>query len=256
MAGRNPDFIIAGAPRSGTTWLYQMLDRHPDIYLAKPVSPEPKFFLLDELFDRGLSYYLATWFADVPEGAICGEKSTNYLESPHVPGRIHRLLPGVKLVFILRNPVERAVSNYRWSRRNGHEDQDLMTALSLEPERERALASDLRHARPHAYVSRGLYATYLRRFLALFDRAHILVLRYEDIATRGPELAARLHGFLGVAARPQDAIGLGIVNPSGAEPTRVPQEVWDLLGPRYNAANQELAELLGPDFQPWAIPTQ
>src|SRR6202035_103039 len=51
---RLPDFIIGGAPRSGTTWLYWLLDRHPHVYLAKPVTPEPKFFLVDRIYEKGL----------------------------------------------------------------------------------------------------------------------------------------------------------------------------------------------------------
>src|SRR5262245_35557105 len=65
MHQKGPTFLIAGAPRSGTTWLYHLLDRHPQIYMARPVRPEPKFFLVDELYDRGWQFYVDTWFADV-----------------------------------------------------------------------------------------------------------------------------------------------------------------------------------------------
>ena len=87
---RLPDFIIAGAPRSGTTWLYSLLERHPDVYVAKPVTPEPKFFLVDSLYERGLEFYSKTWFAPAPSGAMAGEKSTNYLESAPAAERIAR----------------------------------------------------------------------------------------------------------------------------------------------------------------------
>jgi len=63
MRKKGPTFLIAGAPRSGTTWLYHLLDRHPEVYMAKPVRPEPKFFLVDELYERGLQHYIDTWFA-------------------------------------------------------------------------------------------------------------------------------------------------------------------------------------------------
>src|SRR5688500_18430887 len=106
-----PDFIIAGAPRSGTTWLYMLADRHPAVAMARPWRPEPKFFLIDELYERGISYYSANWFDSLPPGRVLGEKSANYLESPAVAARIHRHLPEVRLVFILRNPVDRAYSN-------------------------------------------------------------------------------------------------------------------------------------------------
>jgi Sulfotransferase family len=108
MTGRLPDFIIGGAPRSGTTWLYDALDRHPAVYMAKPVKPEPKFFLVDDLYAKGLPHYSATWFADVPAGRVAGEKSTDYLESTAAAERIARDLPQVRLVFILREPIDRA----------------------------------------------------------------------------------------------------------------------------------------------------
>src|SRR5206468_2663893 len=96
---RLPDFIIGGAPRSGTTWLYHLLDRHPDIYMAKPVKPEPKFFLVDQLYERGLEYYATTWFAAAGDARLAGEKSTDYLESSAAADRIARDLPRVNLVF-------------------------------------------------------------------------------------------------------------------------------------------------------------
>src|SRR5271165_1590244 len=105
---RLPDFIIAGAPRSSTTWLYVLAQRHPQLAMAEPMTPEPKFFLVDELWRCGLAYYSANWFDPLPAGRVLGEKSTNYLESAEAAERIYRALPWVKLVFLLRNPVDRA----------------------------------------------------------------------------------------------------------------------------------------------------
>src|SRR5262245_34983548 len=116
MPLRLPDFLIAGAPRSGTTWLYQLLDRHPEVYMAKPVRPEPKFFLVDDCYQRGMVYYAQTWFAAAGDAKAVGEKSANYLESPMAARRIQAQLPEVRLIFILREPIGRAFSNYRWSR--------------------------------------------------------------------------------------------------------------------------------------------
>ncbi|MGH7814707.1 MAG: sulfotransferase domain-containing protein [Candidatus Binataceae bacterium] len=251
MKGRLPDFIIAGAPRSGTTWLYRLLDRHPEIYLAKPVKPEPKFFLVDEMYARGIEYYAANWFSDLGSAKIAGEKTTNYLESPAAAARIRKHLPDVKLIFILREPAARAYSNYLWSKMNGREQEDFPTALAWEERREKSLPQALRFVRPHAYYSRGLYADLLGRYFDLFSREQILCLRYEDIASRPQELAARLHRFLGVVERPGDAEGVGIVNASEKGEAAMPAEVRRELLNRYAEPNRRLAALLGPEFEVW-----
>src|SRR6266550_685043 len=108
MIRQGPTFIIAGAPRSGTTWLYELLDRHPDVHMAKPLKPEPKFFLRDDEYAKGLEYYSTKWFEGVEPSKIAGEKSTDYLESSAAAARIAKNLSDVKLIFLLREPVSRA----------------------------------------------------------------------------------------------------------------------------------------------------
>jgi hypothetical protein len=251
MPLRLPDFIIAGAPRSGTTWLYHLLDRHPEIYMAKPVRPEPKFFLVDDVYHRGLAYYAQTWFATADAARAVGEKSTNYLESPIAAQRIQQHLPGVKLIFMLREPVDRAFSNYCWSRMHGLESEDFATALASEAQRQQELSQQFRYARPHAYFSRGFYAELLRPYFDLFPREQILCLRYEDIFTQPMQLITQLHAFVGVTPRPADATDLGVINASQKEDLTVPLSLRNTLQELYAEPNRHLARLLGPDFQLW-----
>lgn len=219
--------------------------------MAKPVRPEPKFFNVDETYARGFQYYVDTWFTGADQRAAAGEKSTNYLENPAVAGRIHRHLPSVKLIFILREPAHRAYSNWLWSRMNGMETEDFETALALEPEREQALAPSLRYARPHAYFSRGLYARMLRPYFAQFPREQILCVKFDDIIGQPRELAARLHAFVGVAPHPDEAAGLDVVNPSEKRGEQMPHAALARLRDRYAPAQRELVELLGPEFASW-----
>lgn len=249
---RLPDFLIGGAPRCGTTWLYQLLARHPRVYLAGPPRPEPKFFLVDDLYMRGLEWYSRTWFAAAPADALCGEKSTNYLESAVAARRVASDLPTAKLVFILRDPVARAWSNYRWSRMNGMESETFERALELEAERERRLRPQQRFSRPHAYFSRGLYADLLRPWFELFPAERILCLRCEDIAAGRHRLAERLHAFLGLAVCEHDADGIGMVNAAEAsDAEQLSPDTASTLRARYAEPNRRLGLLLGGDFPIW-----
>ncbi|TAN56418.1 MAG: hypothetical protein EPN20_18775 [Magnetospirillum sp.] len=251
MPLRLPDFIIGGAPRSGTTWLYHALDRHPGIAMAKPLKPEPKFFLVDDLYARGLEYYARTWFDGVPAGMMVGEKSTNYLESPVAAERIARDLPAVKLVFILRDPVDRAWSNYLWSRMNGMETGSFIDAIRSEAAREAALPPHLRYARPYSYVSRGMYADLLEPFFRLIGHDRILCLRLEDVKQGKGDVLKRLHRFLNVVDRPGDADGLGRINEADGASEPVPPDCAALLAEFYTEPNRRLSKLLGKQFQPW-----
>ncbi len=252
MTLRLPHFIIAGAPRAATTWLYELANRHPEIAMARPLQPEPKFFLIDELYERGLSYYSATWFGALRDGMWYGEKTTNYLESPLACSRIAHDIPDVRLIFMLRNPIERAHSNYLWSTRNGFETETFGRALELESAREHNVVPDLRYARPHAYFSRGLYAQLLRPWFERFPREHVLVLRSEDVAERPRDVARDLYRFIGAAERPEFADGLGMINaarPDGSPP--IDPAIREVLSERYQGPNAELETLLGASFPGW-----
>jgi hypothetical protein len=249
---RLPEFIIGGAPRSGTTWLYAVADRHPDIEMAKPLTPEPKFFLRNELYERGLEYYSTTWFKSVPRNKLAGEKSTNYLESAEAAERIKQSLPTVRLIFLLRNPLDRAFSNYLWSRQHGFETEDFEAALAREDCRERSLSESLRYARPHALFSRGLYADLLRPYFERFSREQILVLRYEDVVLSPGRVAEFMHRFLGVALRPDDGENQEPINAAKeAAVISMAPETRQSLSARYAVPNKQLYDLLGSGFSAW-----
>ena len=247
---RLPDFLIGGAPRSGTTWMWKVLDRHPRIWMAKPFRPEPKYFLWDELYEKGLDWYVTTFFPEESSHKVKGEKTTYYLESPTCCERIAKDLPRVKNIFLLREPGERAFSNWLWSRQNGHEKESFERALELEPEREKTLDPKLRFARPHDYFDRGCYEKHLRRYYDRFPRESILCLKFEEIVQDPKKLAVQIHRFLGVEERPQDA-DLGVVNPSEkGDGEKMPEAIRRELDRRYAEPNRRLQELL-PDFEVW-----
>ena len=249
---RLPDFIIAGAPRCGTTWLWHALASHPEVAMAGPVQPEPKFFLRDDLFCRGLPYYSQTWFEHLPEGRVLGEKSSNYLESAVAAQRIRESLGAVKLIFVLREPVDRAYSNYLWSRGNGMETLSFQAALDAEQRREEELSDELKYARPHAYFSRGCYALMLASWVKHFARESIKCLRYEDLVDDSRRFITEVQAFLEIGQRPADGELLGRINAHAS--TSMPEMAADTrawLTARYAEHNRDLGVLLGDEFQLW-----
>jgi hypothetical protein len=231
------------------------LSRHPGIDFARPLTPEPKFFLVDESYERGLDHYSRTYFADIDRSVLAGEKSTNYLESTTAARRIASDLPQVKLIFILRDPVDRAYSNWRWSTANGLESLPFVDALDAEPARDARRSREHRYSRPHAYFSRGLYADQLAPYLELLGRDRVKVVSMEHLIGSRDHLS-QVHEYLGVARRPQDADVAGVVNatPEGTGTAQLPEDVRARLASRYSLPNARLAELLGPTFPIWGTP--
>lgn len=212
-----PDFIIAGAARSGTTWVYELLKKHPMVFMATPRQPEPKFFSHADRYRLGFHWYYKTYFQKASPLKIWGEKSTAYLEFPEISAqRIRKNLPQVKLIFILRHPVDRTYSNYQWSKKNGWEKLSFEEAIRLERSRERAYKGRLKKIRPFSYLSRSRYDKLLRPFLKKFDTKQILMLRYENLKRNPKKFALQIHEFLEITPRPRDIQGLKPENKTGS----------------------------------------
>lgn len=254
VSSRLPTFLIAGAPRSGTTYLYDLLDSHPGAFLAKPPRPEPKFFLIDDEFRKGLDYYREKYFTGAAGFSAVGEKSTNYLEGAAVAGRIHESLPDVRLIFVLRNPIERAYSNYRWSVQNGLETLSFADAVEHEAAREREYGERQKYSRPHSYVSRGMYAQLLKPFYSRFDSSKIKVLLLDEIEQTPEAMAAELFEFLQLSPVPISFRFDERVNAATAGEPEMPADVARRLDEIYRCPNAELAALLRRDLGAWSLP--
>jgi hypothetical protein len=189
-----PGFVIIGAQRAATTSLYHYLTQHPCV--APPLRKEVHFF--DFGYDHGADWYLAH-FPTVVDRALhrlrkdsrylTGEASPYYLFHPSVPERLARLLPKAKLIAMVRNPADRAISHYHRERAKGRESLPLIEAIEAEEHR---LAADVAacaadplfrgsaHHR-HSYLARGRYAEQLDRWLRHFPLEQICVVRAEDL---------------------------------------------------------------------------
>ncbi len=174
----NEHFFIIGAQRSGTTYLYSLLDSHPEIEMARPLRPEPKFFLDDSRFDQGVVVYERAYFRQKPGARLLGEKSTSYMEHEKAARRIAAIFPAAKIIALLRDPVERAISNYYFSVENGLETLNMDQAFRREAER--ATQATTASVSPFAYLARGRYADYLEVYERFFPREQLIILLTEQ----------------------------------------------------------------------------
>jgi hypothetical protein len=202
---RLPDFIIAGAQKSGTTSLHNYLARHRQVYL--PMHPqELHFFDHDPHFRQGMSYYQPFFEPAEAEQISLGQTSPLYIYDPKVPPRIVNVLPQVKLIFILRNPVDRAYSHYWHSVKKGYESLSFEEALKTEPTR---LKQDFESRRRYSYVDRGYYCRQLERFLQHFAREQLLILLTEDLSQETAKIIDQCCDFLAIESQGREiATGL------------------------------------------------
>lgn len=204
-APRLPDFVVIGAAKSGTTALYHLLRQHPQVYMS-PVT-EPGFFAFDEtrpsfagprqesLVNRRFVWrrpdYLEL-FRGSGNAVAAGEATPYYLISPRAASNLKRDLPGVRLVVLLRHPVERAYSHYLMLVRDGHETLSFEDGLAAEPARTTANWYWGR------YREHGYYHRHLSRYFELFPREQIRVYLYEDLLRDPQGLLRDLFPILGV----------------------------------------------------------
>lgn len=246
-------FFIVGAQRSGTTYLYHLLDAHPEIEMARPVRPEPKFFMRDDDFAKGLAHYERTFFAGKPGAWLKGEKSTSYLESAVAAGRIARCYPDARILVMVRDPVARAVSHWRFSRANGVEPLGMAEAFAAEGARREAWNPQKFSVSPFAYLRRGRYMDDIAIWERHFPRERIRILVHETFVGNA-RAVADLYAFLGVAAGfvPQ---GLGERVNASAVPGEAEADLPDALRKELAAgfadANTRLAAAYGLDLGCW-----
>jgi hypothetical protein len=184
-------FLVIGAQRCGTTWLAAQLDAQPAVAMARPVRPEPKVFLADLGPGQDLAWYDRTWFGHATEGQVLGEKSTSYLDRTDAIPRVKALLGDVPLVVQLRDPVDRALSHWRFSTTSGLEQRPLAEALEANLAGPLTWDPALTSVSPFAYLERGRYVEAIRPWLDAFgDLLHVQFL--EDLLADPARLSETL----------------------------------------------------------------
>lgn len=162
---RDIGFLIIGAAKCATTWLQRCLQADPAVYM-----PGPELHFFSREFEKGIAWYTAQFDCDDRQRLI-GEKSNSYIEDPAAALRIREALPEVKFILQMRNPVERAYSDYCMLYRRGEVGKRIEDYL------------DPRNAAEQRFISNGCYAEQLDRYLQIFPRERFLFLLYENIAT-------------------------------------------------------------------------
>lgn len=300
-----PDFIVVGAPKAGTTALHAALAQHPALYMS--VVKEPKFFLTDGPPPaRGgpgdaQTYRENVWrredyealFDTAPPGTLCGESTPLYLQDQGAHRRMRSLVPDARLIAVLRDPVERAHSNWTHMWSAGLEPiGDVVQACAEEPRRVAAgWASFWR------YIGLGRYGEQLEHLYSVFPREQVLILRYMSLVDQPRQTLDQICRFLGLyegiisaipkenvtahpdrtlryhamsrALRVASAAGRFLPGTSGtvltdplermlqrSAPPRKPltQEEREALLPHFEADIRLLEKITGEDFSDWLQP--
>jgi hypothetical protein len=171
-----PDFLYIGTSKAGSTWLFNALAVHEDVWLASNKG----LYFFDAHFDRGVDWYRQQ-FEDA-DGRAVGEFSHSYLSSPEAPARIAAYSPSMRLLVCLREPVDRAFSDYLDLVKNNGFAGSFSQAVEQYPR----------------LLDRGRYATHLSRYLEHFPAAQLHVGLFDDLKTSPQGYADEVYDFLGV----------------------------------------------------------
>lgn len=259
MMVRGPDFVIGGAARSGTTSLYRWLSAHEHVNMAK--GKEVRFF--DSNYHHGPEWY----FQRLPhvEQGVIGEASPRYLTHPEAPQRIEQLIPHVRMIFVLRDPTERAYSDYIMDRMRGRGP----------PTFEQAIRDP---AYEEQYVHTGHYAEHIRRFTAWLPSDQIHVILFDDLRVCAEVTFLEVCRFLEIPEELNERVGSKVnaqvafrslalrrvckrmprplarpierANVRRETPPPIPEGVERRLREHFRPHNAALEELLGREL-PW-----
>ena len=189
------DFILAGAQKSGTTALHYFLSKHRSITMGD--QQEMHFFDNDEAFAGTVDYdLLHQHFRRVGRSTIAGECTPSYLYWKPAAERIWQYNPKIKLLVLLRNPIDRAFAHWNMQRFKGREPLDFLEAVK--EEKIRIAGAPPIEARRFAYVDRGLYAQQLERFFKFFPREQVKVVKFENFQGQQRETLDSIFSFLGL----------------------------------------------------------
>ena len=212
-----PTLFICGAPRSGTTSLYRYLRQHPDVCMSR--RKETGVFL--ENYDKGVGWLTSNYLTHYDGESVVGESTTGHMQHPPSARRMAETVPDAKLVFILRDPVERIYSHFRFHRQSGR--------LSAEETFSDLIRDEEREWR-RIQIDNGCYHKHLTRFERYFPRCQMKIFLHRDLTVDAASIARALYDFVGV--NPAFLPDTSASHNAGGLPTheglyRALQRVWE-----------------------------
>lgn len=253
-----PGLLVIGGKKCGTTSLFEQLAQHPQLLPA--IQKEVHYFDGGraphyDSYAKGPEWY-RSYFPPVRfpgitrRPAVAFEASPTYLFFPMVPERIHQSLPQVRMIVLLRDPTERAISHYFHSCRMNQETLPIMEALKAEESR---MGPGLKmgdpesesHFRRHSYKSRGHYAEQIERYFSVFPREQFLFIKSEDYFAHSASVLKKVFQFVGV----DPDVEITDLRPKGTgSKNRVDDEVYQYLDQYFEPHAVRLRSLLGEEF--------
>ncbi|HEY1890288.1 MAG TPA: sulfotransferase [Steroidobacteraceae bacterium] len=211
MTEARPNLFIIGAMKSGTTTLHEYLDTHPQILMSH--EKEPGYFVEELGLHKGEEWYYSRWERDGGEYRYLGESSTHYTKLPvfqGVPERLYRFNPQARLIYIMRNPFDRVVSQYWHALRDAYHGGELRSLL-------KAVQED------PSYLAFSDYATQLEPYFDRFGRGAVLTLTFEALLEDPQREVDRIYRWLGLACHP-------IGDKSGKAHNQKPKDITAIAG--------------------------
>lgn len=209
VMNNSPHFLIVGAPKAGTTSLYHYLQQHPRVFM--PENKEPRFFCNYpvDCFEFGKKYfhsdiistsdeYLAL-FEKASENSITGEASTDYLSCQGAAHRIFSWNPMVKIIIMLRDPIDRAFSEYQHSIAGGFQSISFWESMCLEKERISQQYDPI-----FWHTKRGLYFDSVNEYMSLFGRENVQIIFFEEFVSSTLDVVESILKFIGLSLVPID----------------------------------------------------
>lgn len=249
-----PDFIIIGAKRCGTTSLYHYFGEHPCIV----PSVHDKLGFFDDNFNLGINWYKSLFPTILHKQYVKFRKkkfmsydvTSTYIQNPEVAKRIKQLLPNIKLIAILRNPADRAYSEYNLSIKKGIQTLSFEEVVNIEIEKIRECEKKLTgvgvdfFTKSYNYLARGLYAKQLKTWFELFPRNQLLVISTEDLSLKPHKTLAEVFQFLNL---PNYKIR-NLERRSAEKYQKMGSNIRQILIGFFRPYNSELFKMIGKSF--------